>query len=255
MNAATILTVFVLFVGCSSTGTGGAGGAGGGGGNGGGGVGNGGNGGGGGGAGGSGGSGGQEVAINGVVRRVDLGAIVRPLGGASVSIAGDTAATTSAADGSYSLMAMAGSTVFLVVRADRYQATELGYVVPNGGGILPAMVLFANQLVSDDYSVGHITPNPARGTVFVNVNVTDTKGGETVSLSAMNDGPFIPAVSTGGTVPSGSSTANIMFPNVVPGSTTVTLTAPAGKSCATDQAITDWRVEAGVLTNIDVTCK
>jgi hypothetical protein len=296
MNRATLLTVFLLLVsagGCSnggghgtggagggsggtggaggSGGTGGAGGSGGtggagGGSGGGGGLGSGGTGGTGGGNGGSGGSGGSgssdggggpQVALRGIAQGLTYGAMVHLLSGANISLADAPASTTTAgADGSFTLMAPASSTIFIVVSAAGYQTTQFGYVVPASATTLPTFTLYASPLVSDDYTVGHITPNPGKGTVFVNLTVKNNKSSETVSISAMNDGPYVPGSSPGGTVGVGQNYANVMFPNVAPRNTTLTVTAtPSATSCTPTQPITDWRVDAGLLTSIDVTCQ
>jgi hypothetical protein len=121
---------------------------------------------------------------------------------------------------------------------------------------LRTFTIFASPLVSDDYTVGHITPNPGKGTVFVSLTVKNNKSSETVSIGAMSDGPYIPGSSSGGTVGIGQTYANVMFPNVAPGNTTLMVTTTTGgTSCTPTQAITNWRVDAGLLTSIDVTCQ
>jgi len=76
------------------------------------------------------------------------------------------------------------------------------------------------------------------------------------ALSASHGMSFDPNAGMYATMTSGGSGESpLVFPNVVVGTTTATDTAPAGKTCTANQAITNWRVDANTFTWVDFTCQ
>jgi hypothetical protein len=75
-----------------------------------------------------------------------------------------------------------------------------------------------------------------------------------VAISAAHDNPIVTS-----TPPAYGSTTQpnvsvIAFPNVTVGMTTATVTPPTGKTCAPNQAITNWPVVANTITWITFDC-
>jgi hypothetical protein len=258
----------VLALGCSSGnggGGGGSGGTGGGGGTGGtGGTGGGGGTGGTGGTGGGGGTGGTMVTITGsVVAANGQGSgAPPPVSGATVTITGTQTMTTTDATGNFTLMASAGSTIFLTLSKTGYQTSEYGYVVPTSGGMVPAMTFLDNATVSQ--AAGQLSPSltqdPAKGDVIVQFKDMAGTAGYGATLSAAHDMSWVPPNGGGmsmytNTTPGGQSEQPLIFPNVTAGTTTVTANPPTGKTCTADQAITNWRVDANVYTWVVFNCQ
>jgi hypothetical protein len=204
-----------------------------------------------------GGGGGPQVAVTGSVV-VGGGSNDTPLAGATVTVAGSNSTTMSAADGKYTVMAAAGSTIFLVASSDSYMSAEVGYVVPAAGGSAPRIPLLANALVAGAISglQPPLTLDPAKGLVDITFHAADSAGGYGATLSAAHGDSFSPQ--GGGyvtTTPSGQSDGDLVFPNVVAGTTTIMPNAPLYKSCTAQQAITQWRVDPNTITYVDYTCQ
>ena len=249
---ACLVCVFAIGCGGGGGGNGGSGGTGGGGAAGGGG--------GAGGAGGGGGGGGAMVAVTGNVHTSGNGGTPSPIAGATVAIAGTSTSTTTAADGSFTLMAAAGSTLFVTASLTNYESSEFGFVVPAAGGALPQMQLLTNaEVTAATASLSPpLTIDSQKGVVVVQFKDSVSTAGYAAMLSASHGNSFSPdsgmyTTSTPGN--SNDSDNPLVFPNVVAGMTTVAITPASGKTCTADQAITNWRVEANAFTWIIYNCQ
>jgi hypothetical protein len=97
--------------------------------------------------------------------------------------------------------------------------------------------------------------DPTKGDVVLNFQTQDTTNGYSATLSAAHGMTFV--------VPQGAPTYSnttapsspLIFPNVVAGTTTITPSAPPGKSCVITPAITDWRIDPNVFTFVDAVCQ
>ncbi|HWE29479.1 MAG TPA: hypothetical protein VHB97_15825 [Polyangia bacterium] len=260
----------VLAIGCggSSGGGGGSGGTGGGGTGGTGGGGTGGTGGGGTGGGGGGGTGGSggggggtPVSITGTIQSSGGGGSTKmPIAGVTVTITGTTTSTTTAADGTYTLMASAGSTIFLTASLTNYQASQIGFVVPAAGGAVPTFQLLTNAQVAAATAglSPPLTLDTSKGDVIVQFVDQSMTPGYSATISASHGMEFDPSTSpsTYATTTSGNGSEQpLVFPNAVTGTTTITVTPATGKTCTPAVAITNWRVDANVFTFLSYNCQ
>jgi Carboxypeptidase regulatory-like domain len=201
---------------------------------------------------------GPPVTISGrVVDNSGGGGNAIPIGGANVTVAGTSTSATTAADGSYSLSVPAGAIVFIRVDAASYQSAEIGLIVPAVGGQVDKLELVPLAVVQQATQSLNpmIAVDPSKGDVIVSFNSMDTSNGYSATLSAAHGSSF----SVGGGTAMYSSTTTgqhaLVFPNVDPGTTTVSVSGPAGKTCNVRQAITNWRVDPNVFTNVEVDCQ
>jgi hypothetical protein len=105
----------------------------------------------------------------------------------------------------------------------------------------------------------HVALDKTKGLLVLNFNVNAGAriAGIQATLSAAHDASFV-GNDDGTLMLSDATTANsveLAFPNVVAGSTTITLTVPAGHSCAPEQDITDWRIDANVFSVLVFNCQ
>jgi hypothetical protein len=200
------------------------------------------------------------VAISGHVSGLGANTTPQPIAGATVQILGASPAneTTTAADGSYTLMVPAGATLFVGASASTYVSGSSGVVVPITGGnaefqLIPS-TLFNNV-------AGRLSPplsaDPTKGDVVIAFNNTNNAGGYGAIINANHGMTFTLLAGTNPmysstTVPGGDST--LVFPNTDAGSTPIALVAPPGKSCTMRQAITSWRVDPGYVLIVQADC-
>ena len=184
------------------------------------------------------------------------GAAPVPVEAAAVSLAGRSGGQTTAADGLYSFTLPVGQEVFLRAEKATYFPKELGVIVP-AGGAMRELELVPRASVARTATALSATLDPAKGIVIVRFAGTATDGGYGATLSAGHDPPFTFGV---GAAPTVSPTLlmnggrNLLFFNVTAGTTMVGLTAPAGKTCVTHEAITRYRVDADTILDLDVDC-
>jgi hypothetical protein len=183
-----------------------------------------------------------------------------PIAGATVQILGASPAnqTTSASDGSYTLLVAPGATVFVGGSASTYVNGSIGVVVPLAGGTAD---LYLVPVTVFNTVVGSLSPalsvDPTKGHVALIFNNTNNAAGYGGAISANHDTTFTivnntTAMYSSTTVQGGVS--SLVFPNPVAGSPTVVPSAPAGKSCKLRQAITNWRVDPGYALSLEADC-
>ena len=210
-----------------------------------------------------GGGAGQSVTVSGTVTSASGNSTA--LAGATITVVGSSTTTTTAADGTFSLSASAGANLFLNVSLSTYETCEFGLVVSASGNTGVALQLLPTATVQG--AIGSLTPaltlDPTKGVVIVqlhsnNGNSTDmsTVAGYGVTLGASHGSSFDPDAGGYATTTSvGNNSGGVLvFPNVVTGTTTVTVTAPTGHACTAQQAITSWRVDANVFSFVDYDC-
>jgi hypothetical protein len=162
--------------------------------------------------------------------------------------------TLTAGDGSYSLQVPVGA-LFLRATAANYQTEEIGVVVPVAGSVDISLV--SSAAVSQVAGALGITLDAAKGLFVVRFDNAMKAGGYGATLSAAHDPSF--AFLNGAPQLSMTTLAggddNLIFPNTVAGTTTVTPLPPTGKTCTPEQSIAQWRVDPGVLTQISFACQ
>ncbi|HEV8320301.1 MAG TPA: carboxypeptidase-like regulatory domain-containing protein [Myxococcota bacterium] len=181
-----------------------------------------------------------------------------PIGGAAVSIVDALPAntTTTAADGTYTLLVAPGTTVYVRAEAAGVATAQKGLVVPTGGATVD-LALVPQVAVNAVAAQLGITIDPARGEMIVEFATSSTAGGLGATLSAVHDPSFAfdaagTATTTDTTLPNGEQA--LFYPNVTAGTTTVLLAAPAGTACAPRNPLPEWRVDPLVFTDVDADC-
>lgn len=202
------------------------------------------------------GGGGGETVMSGDVISVTTGGD-QVLAGATVEAVGGPS-TTSAADGSWTLLLASNAAATLRASAADHWGAEIALVVPPGGIQDLDMGLPQDSLVAAIGAVLGITPDTTKGLVAVNFATVSTAGGFAVTLSAANDGSFTfdsagnPVIS-GSTLPNGDPT--LIFVNVDAGTTTMTVTSAGGMTCANPFGVTSHPVDAKTVTEAPFFCQ
>lgn len=176
-----------------------------------------------------------------------------PLAGATVTEVGTSNSDTTGADGLYSLTVPADEPVFLRRTATDYYPYQAG-VVASGTATLDMSGPTAAEVSAIEGLLGATVTD---GIVAADFSGVGTTGGFMVTISAANDGSFV--FGPGGVPQAGDTTVAgedsvVVYYNVAPGTTTVTVTEPGTWTCTPDQAITDQRVDAEVITQLRFTC-
>lgn len=181
--------------------------------------------------------------------------------GATVSVDGASPpnTTTSTTNGTYSLQVKPGSTITLKAEKGSYLTYKRSLVTGTTDTQKFILVLVGNTTGDALLAAAGLPKRDAtKGAVMVTFDGASNKGGESATLSAKHDGSItvgagsVPTKSTK-LVAGGQNT--LIFSNVVTGSTTVTFSATTGTCTPTYPSITSYKVEAGVITGIDATCK
>ncbi len=142
---------------------------------------------------------------------------------------------TTGSDGSVGFTIDAGGTFQFRVRGD----SVLDHLVfgPTGSGdfVYPTFVATESLLDSVNNSLGTVTASET-GIVVVGIDYEDLTPavGATASIGSMHDSPWVfgsMGASYGDTIPTGGMGA-VIFPNVPPGDTSVTVQPPSGSTCS-----------------------
>jgi hypothetical protein len=201
--------------------------------------------------------GGEPVAITGKVSALTvLGA--KPLGGATVEIVGvDPAISTiTGTDGNYSL-AVAPGTYFVRASKNQMVSTQVGVITSQSTVVTELSLLSTSDMDSLARTL-ELNLDQAKGIVVVGFETSDTGGGYKATLSAPAETSFAlpeagwPPKATESTLAGGENA--LFFINVMPGTTTLTPTAPSGHSCTEALPMGTYRIDANVATAISATC-
>ncbi len=194
-----------------------------------------------------------SVTFRGVVRDIAHDA---PMIGATVTVRGESGSATSAPDGRYELAVNEGGGTF-VVRAERtgFFADQRAVATQCTGTYDVDLLLHPEaEFTVPQGPPG--TPNQQldKGIVSVEVDNPGQVSGATVALSAPATAvPPGPGMQPGQIPP--MPRATVLFLNVQPGTTTVTLTSP-DDHCTTDLAADeDHPVHASTTTTVYVRCE
>ena len=206
-----------------------------------------------------GGGGGGPVVITGVVSSIGSTGVNTPLAGATVEIAGASPAnvTTSGADGRYSFSVMPGT---YFVRASKLKmltaqlgvATSVSTVVSEIGLLntttAALLALQAGQSI-----------NKNLGILAVDFVTSDTGGGYGVTLKNSTSHGVPIALDVSGNPTESERTLkgganSLILLNVSLGATTVTLVAPLGHTCTASLPMTEYRIDADVVTAVIADC-
>jgi hypothetical protein len=183
-----------------------------------------------------------------------------PLGGITVVVVGASPAitTTTAADGTFSLQVPVGVVLFRLT-GPGYWGTLVGLDVPAAG---LAGLDFPLESEASMEATGGILGygiSTANGVVIVIFNNESGLGGESASISAASDPPFVVtpegAYLAGNTLLAGAPPA-VGFTNVPPGTTGVTVSGRPGTNTCTVQptSVAAWPVEPKVITFLFAFC-
>jgi hypothetical protein len=181
-----------------------------------------------------------------------------PLSGATIQIMGASPAitTTTAADGSWTLMVPQGATVFVGATASSYQGGQVGLLVPTGGTTSVDFQMISTMILNQ-VAMGlspMVTVDSTKGLVAIDFKGVMGAPGFSATLGANHGNAFAPnAMTYTNTTPGGQDGNTLVFPNVDTGTTTVTLTAPTGHSC-TALPLTSYRVDPGYFTFLSPQC-
>ncbi len=203
---------------------------------------------------------GPLVTVNGTVYSNEDG---EPIAGATVSVedACSLFSRTTASNGGYGLRLPLGQTIFLRAASATTVPFLRGFVVPAAGTIQDYYVVSRAVFEGAAASLA-LTLDPTRGHVWVSFENAHAAGYR-ASLSAMAHGRTITrALGSDTAVTFSDATLAgdgdhwfLLFPNVDVGTTTITLTTPAGLHCTARQPmITDWLVRPGAVTYYEADC-
>lgn len=198
------------------------------------------------------------VSVSGTVYSNDDGSA---LANARVSVEGECApaAITTAIGGQFRLMLPLGSTAFLRAAAPECVPFLRGFEVPPDGTTQDYYVVRRSSFDAMATSLGY-TVDPTKGYVWVSFE-NATVAGYGATISAAHGRAVTRAVGSDTAVAySETSLAGdldhwfVLFPNTAVGTTTITLTAPAGHRCTPRQRITEWIVRADAVTYYEADC-
>lgn len=182
------------------------------------------------------------------------------LPGAMVSVVdGATSATVQAGvDGGWHFDLPVGATVFIRAETSSFVPMVRGIVVPSGGLIrdyyLPAVATLEGWGAATGTSF-----DSTKGIVWVSYENASVAG-YTSTLSASHDpsstldpGTSLPT-NANATLGGGLDYWFLIFPNVAPSSTSISLMPPAGHQCVPRADIASWNIYPGAITFDDADC-
>ena len=176
--------------------------------------------------------------------------------GATVRIVGTDVSTVSEASGAFSLQTAPGLVAVHADDGDNWGIVEV-FVIAAGERVDTDLEIYPNEFIDRIGTGIEAVPDPTRGVIAVLLD--GVGGGERVSISA-SDGaaPFVlgfgDAASPGDTLPPEGGLPG--FLNVPSGTTTVDVTAPAGRSCAlAEPAGTEYPVVPRAVTLLVGNCE
>lgn len=203
---------------------------------------------------------GPLVTVNGTVYSNEDG---EPIAGATVSVedACSLFSRTTASNGGFGLRLPLGATIFLRAASAATVPFLRGFVVPAAGTIQDYYVVSRSAFEGAAASLP-LTLDPTKGHVWVSFENAHSAGYR-ASLSATAHGRTITRALGSDTAVTFSDVTLagdldhwfLLFPNVDVGTTTITLTTPAGLHCTPRQPmVTNWLVRRGAVTYYEADC-
>jgi hypothetical protein len=205
------------------------------------------------------GGGGTTATVTGTVSAAAVTGNSEPLAGATVKLAGTSNSVTSDVNGDFSITVPVGLVMFLNT-ADAHWGSLFAENVPPGGLSNLDVEVIPDTLVDGIAGELLTTADTGKGIVAVVFDETTTVGGETASISAASELPFVfddqddPVESDTlcGVADCGSE---VFFLNTdVAATVTATATNAGSQPCALEFPGASYSVQAKVLTEIDVFC-
>jgi len=169
-------------------------------------------------------------------------------------VVGTSNTATSDAQGDFSIMAPIGTVVFLNT-AEGNWGSLFAENVPAGGLTDLDVEVIPDALVGEVAAALEATVDESKGLVAVVFDDTTTEGGETASISANSELPFVfdAPVESDTLIANGGS--EVLFLNTdVSASVTVTAMSSTMNPCPLEFPGVTYPVQAKVLTEIDVVC-
>lgn len=208
---------------------------------------------------GSAGDAGGVVVITGVVSSLASSGKSTPLAAATVEIVGASPAkaTTSDADGAYSLSVVPG-TYFVRASKQSKISAQLG-IVTSVSTVVDELGLLGTAAAAVMALQAGQSIDKKKGILAVSFETTDTGGGYGVALGgSITHGTPIALDARGNPTESETTLKDaysaLIVLNVSPGATTVTLTAPSGHACTASPPMTEFRFDADVVTAVIAKC-
>ncbi len=173
-----------------------------------------------------------DTLVEGLVESSTLGGDA-PLAGATVEAVGGGPSTTTAADGTYSLLLTSSQNLTLRASAATHWGMQVRTRMETGTGF--DFALPHDDLVTALGSAVGVTADTTKGLVAVNFITLTASSNIVATLSQPNAGSFTfsssgaPVISDR-TLPNGDPV--LIFVNVDPGTTTVTVTSSGSLTCA-----------------------
>lgn len=208
---------------------------------------------------GSAGDAGGLVVITGVVSSLASSGKSTPLAAATVEIVGASPAkaTTSNADGGYSLSVVPG-TYFVRASKQSKISAQLG-VVTSVSTVVDDLGLLGTAAATVMALQAGQSIDKKKGILAVSFETSDTGGGYGVTLGGSTTHGTPIALDARGSPTASETTLKdaysaLIVLNVSPGATTVTLAAPPGHECTASPPMTEFRFDADVVTAIIAKC-
>ena len=203
---------------------------------------------------------GPLVTVNGTVYSNEDG---EPIAGATVSVedACSLFSRTTASNGGYGLRLPLDATIFLRAASATTVPFLRGFVVPAAGTIQDYYVVSRTAFEAAAASLA-LTLDPTKGHVWVSFENAHSAG-YGATLSTTEHGRIITRALGSDTAVTFSNVTLagdgdhwfVLFPNVAVGTTTITLTTPAGLHCTPRQPmVTNWLVRPGAVTYYEADC-
>jgi len=204
----------------------------------------------------SGGGGGPSVAGNTAVSgfAVDF-ATGNPVSAATVAAMNGPSVLT-AADGSWTLMLASNATVFATASKSNYINAEIGAIVPPGGATGVTFAMISQAAAGAVAAVLGFTVDTTKGGLAVYFGTVGTGYGATLSAAvATSSFTFVNGTNPVYSRTTLQSNQVLVFVNVAPGTTTITPTHPAGRTCTpVVPGITNWRVDPNTISAVAFNC-
>lgn len=208
---------------------------------------------------GSSGDAGGLVVITGVVSSLSSGGTSTPLAAATVETVGASPAkaTTSGADGRYSLAVFPG-TFFVRASKQNKISAQLG-VATSASTVVNEIGLLGTAAATVIALQAGQSIDRSKGILAVSFETGDTSGGYGVTLGGSTTHGTPIALNASGNPTESETTLKdaynaLIVLNVLPGATTVTLVAPSGHACTASPPMTEFRFDADVVTAVIAKC-
>ncbi len=199
-----------------------------------------------------------DTLVSGDVFTITPGGVDTAVSGATIEAVPGGPSTTSAADGTWSLLLASNSTPTLRATATGNWGSQVVLPIPAGGTTLDFGLPSDTLVDALGSALGLGAPDTTKGIVAVDFfGAVSTSGGFAVTISAANAGSFTfdsagnPVLSAS-TLPNGDT--QLIFVNVDTGTATLTVTSSGTATC-TNAFVASHPVDAKIVTLAPVFCQ